>query len=139
MNRIGARIKQILKAKKQTQKELSRASGIPESTLSDILRGKKEPGIDKMRLIAEFLKVDLHWLVEGKSFLEADYREGKIAENIATSEYGVKNQKSAHPDTKTGEPQLKYLNEIIAILKNLDEEERRLILEMAEILQQRKQ
>lgn len=139
MKNVGARIKQILKANKQTQKELSQATGIPESTLSDILREKKEPGVDKMRLIAEFLKVDLHWLVEGKSFRETDYGEGKIAEIAAASEYGARSPIAALPAAEAGEPRLNYLGEIIAILKTLDEEERRLILDMAERLQQKKQ
>ena len=138
MKYVGRRVKQILKANKQTQKELSQATGIPESTLSDILKGEKETGIDKMRLIAEFLKVDLHWLVEGKYFQEMDYGEGKIAETLAASEYGAKSQKSAGPGAEANAPRLKYLDEIIAILKSLDEEERRLILEMAERLQQKR-
>lgn len=142
MQSIGARIKQILRENKQTQKDLSRATGIPESTLSDIIKEKKEPGTAKVRLIAEFLKVDLNWLVKGEVFRESAYKGGKIAEAVERSEYGTKPSKAAQAGTESGERRqdyrLKFMSEIISILKILDEEERRLILEMAERLRQKK-
>ena len=142
MQGIGARIKQILRENKQTQKELSRATGIPESTLSDIIKEKKEPGTAKVRLIAEFLKVDLNWLVKGEAFRESAYKGGKIAEAVDRAEYGTRPPKTDEPGMEAGERRgdyrLKFMSEIISILKTLDEEERRLILEMAERLRQKK-
>jgi transcriptional regulator with XRE-family HTH domain len=143
MQGIGARIKQILRENKQTQKELSQATGIPESTLSDIIKEKKEPGMDKVRLIAEFLKVDLNWLVKGEAFRESARTGGKISEAVGRAEYGAKPPKAARAGKEAGKRRedyrLKFMNEIISILKTLDEEERRLILEMAERLRRKKE
>jgi transcriptional regulator with XRE-family HTH domain len=138
MQTIGARIKKILKENRQTQKELSRATGIPESTFSDIIKGKKDPGLSKISLIADFLKVDLHWLITGQTFRESAYWASKVAEAVARGEYGVGKESFSDDEVEMGEQQKKYMNDIIAILKTLDEEERRLILEMAERLQQKR-
>lgn len=143
MQGIGARIKQILEDREQTQKELSQATGIPESTLSDIIKEKKETGMDKVRLIAEFLEVDLNWLVKGEVFRESAPTGGKISEAVERAEYGAKPPKAAQAGREAGERRedyrLKFMNEIISILKSLEEEERRLILEMAERLRQKKE
>lgn len=141
MQGIGARIKQILRENKQSQKELSRATGIPESTLSDIIKEKKEPGMDKVRLIAEFLEVDLNWLVKGEAFREsAAYKGGKIAEAVERAEYGTKPKTGrAGAGERRQDYRLKFMSEIISILKTLEEEERRLILEMAERLRRKKE
>lgn len=143
MQGIGARIKQILRENKQSQKELSQATGIPESTLSDIIKEKKETGMDKVRLIAEFLEVDLNWLVKGEAFRESAHTGGKISEAVERAEYGAKPPKGGQRGTEARERRedyrLKFMNEIISILKTLDEEERRLILEMAERLRRKKE
>ena len=136
MKRIGERIKKVLKENRQTQKELSQATGIPESTLSNIIKEKKEPGIFKINLIADFLQVDLHWLITGQTFAEAAQWAGKVAESLARGDYGA--GRKAPGEGELSPQHEKYMQEIIAILKTLDDEERRLILEMAERLQHKK-
>lgn len=138
MKDIGKRIKKILKENRQTQKELSQVTGIPESTLSDIIKEKKDPGISKVNLIADFLKVDLHWLITGQTFREAAQWAGKVAEALARGEYGTGKNAFGGEEGELSPQQEKYMNEIIAILKTLNDEERRLILEMAERLQHKK-
>lgn len=138
MQTIGARIKKILKENRQTQKELSHATGIPESTFSDIIKGKKDPGLSKIDLIADFLKVDLHWLITGQTFRESAHWAGKVAEAVARGEYGAGKKAFGDDEVEMGEQQEKYMNDIIAILITLDDKERRLILEMAESLQEKR-
>jgi transcriptional regulator with XRE-family HTH domain len=138
MQTIGARVKKILKENRQTQKELSQITGIPESTLSDIIKEKKDPGLSKINLIAEFLGVDLHWLITGQNFRESAYWARKVAESVDSGEYSPEKKSVSNDEAELRERQEKYINKIIAILKALDEEERRLILEMAERLQQKK-
>jgi len=137
MKKIGARIRQLLKEREMSQKELSRATGIPESTLSDIIKEKKDPGISRIGLIAEALEADLHWLVSGETYRESEAAAGQVAEPGGRRGYGGASRSpeelSERPDER-----LKYLGEIIAILKTLEEEERRLILEMAERLKKKR-
>ncbi len=113
----GKRIKQLSRAQNLTQKSLARRSGIPESSLSDVIKGKKSASIEKFAIIAEVLKVDLHWLIFGHSF-QAETHEGAVAEKDGRADYLPEKQR--------------MLNEISDILLKLDKEELTLIRQMAE-------
>lgn len=126
MNGIGQRIKQLLKSRAQSQKALSQATGIPQSTLSDIIKEKKQPSIDKVQLIADFLQVDLHWLIAGRPFTPPPSASAGVAESEGRRAYQAEETRSGYP---------RDVEAIIAILISLDAEARRLIKEMAERLQ----
>lgn len=126
MNGIGQRIKQLLKSREQSQKALSQATGIPQSTLSDIIKEKKQPSIDKVELIADFLQVDLHWLIAGRPFSPPPAASAGVAESEGRRAYQAEEIRSSYP---------RDVEAIIAILISLDAEARRLIKEMAERLQ----
>lgn len=69
MNEIIERIKKRLTEKGMNAKELSIASGIAYSTLSDILKGKtKELSVQKAKAIAEVLDMTLDFLIDGKEY-----------------------------------------------------------------------
>lgn len=59
---INKRIFEVLDEKGISQKELSKRTGISESTISDWKRKGKTPGIDKLILLCEKLNVDIYSL-----------------------------------------------------------------------------
>ena len=89
----GKRIKQQSRAQNLTQKSLARLAGIPESSLSDVIKGKKSASIEKFAIIAEVLKVDLHWLIFGRSF-QATTEEGAVAEKDGRTDYLPEKQRT---------------------------------------------
>ncbi|MGN1047192.1 MAG: helix-turn-helix domain-containing protein [Eubacteriales bacterium] len=67
-----ANYEKILKVKNLTSYQVSKATGIAPSTLSDWKRGRSVPKADKMKRIAEFLGVGIEQLVakDGSDFSE---------------------------------------------------------------------
>ncbi len=61
---INEKIFTVLKEKKISQKELSRLSGISESTISDWKRKGKTPGLDKILVVSKVLGISLTDLVD---------------------------------------------------------------------------
>ena len=57
------RLKSIMSERKITQSELSKRTGIRQSSISDWLNGRYEPKQDKIYLIAQALGVSLSWLL----------------------------------------------------------------------------
>lgn len=66
----GQRIKELLVKRGMTQKELSQVSGVPESTISDWVRGKsqREPGVFGFKAVADTLGVSMDYLMGGNSY-----------------------------------------------------------------------
>ena len=62
---VGERIIQILEEKGLTQKEFSRLTGIPKSTISTWKVRKQNPGMDKLGIICDVLNVDPYYLTTG--------------------------------------------------------------------------
>ena len=56
----------LLKQKNITASEVSKATGIASSTLSEWKSGKHQPSADKLRRIADFLEVTVDYLMTGK-------------------------------------------------------------------------
>lgn len=59
---VAKRIKQSMEDKKMNATELSKASGVGKSDLSNYLNGKYRPKQDKIVLLAAALEVDPVWL-----------------------------------------------------------------------------
>ena len=57
------RLKTIMSERKITQSELSKRTGIRQSSISDWLNGRYEPKQDKIYLIAQALGVSPSWLL----------------------------------------------------------------------------
>jgi len=70
MNTLGDRLKKAIKDANLTQKKVAKALNIPEATLSNLIKNKYEPGIYKIKQLADFLGVDLNWLITGRTFEE---------------------------------------------------------------------
>lgn len=68
MNTIGGRLDRAMKgAKIESQAELARRSGVPQPTISRILKdpGKKGPETETLRKLANACGVRFEWLNEG--------------------------------------------------------------------------
>jgi repressor LexA len=79
MNRISQLINQLLEEKDMTQTELSRLTGITQSSISDYITGKYKPKQDKIDLIARALGVSPAIFVS----YPTDSEETKIKEDEA--------------------------------------------------------
>ena len=62
---ISERIFEILQKKKMTQKEFSKKTGIPQSTISDWKSKKLNPASDKILIISDVLDVSPNFLLSG--------------------------------------------------------------------------
>ncbi len=81
METLGERIQFLLKKNGLRARDLARGVNLPETTISNIINNKFEPGVNKIRKIGEFFDVDLHWLITGHIYLGktkrlSDAREG---------------------------------------------------------------
>lgn len=72
---FNTRLKQCLKEKNIKQIELARMTNITASSISDWLKGKYIPKLDKIYIIAECLEVDPNWLIGIK---DNNYKKNKI-------------------------------------------------------------
>lgn len=66
MQNIGDRIRSIRKERHITQKEITTAVGIGQSTLSDIENGRNSPSYETIVALSNFFKVSPEWLLTGK-------------------------------------------------------------------------
>ena len=65
--RLGTKIKQLRTLKELSQLELSKLSGVPQTTISNIEKNKCTPNIDNCIKIAEALGVPIGKLLDEKS------------------------------------------------------------------------
>ncbi len=63
---IGSRIKEIRKYLRLTQKELAKTLDISNGYISDIEKGKKNPGILVLKKLFERFNVNISYIFEGK-------------------------------------------------------------------------
>ncbi len=69
---IQDRLFAILKEKKITQKELSKRTGIPESTISDWKRKGKTPGADKVQAVCKVLGISPNEILGDSAYAKKD-------------------------------------------------------------------
>lgn len=62
METISERIKFAMKARNMKQAELVRKTGISKGAFSSYLSGRYDPKIDRLKMIADALEVDINWL-----------------------------------------------------------------------------
>ena len=62
---IGERVLDVMKGQGMTQKEFSRLTGIPQSTISEWRRKRTTPSADKLEIICDVLHVEPHFLLSG--------------------------------------------------------------------------
>lgn len=83
METMGQRVRYLIRKNHTTAREVAERLQLPPTTLSNIVNDKFEPGIFKVKRLAEFFNVDLHWLITGKTFTEqlAEFNSSLSAEN----------------------------------------------------------
>ncbi len=62
---IGERILELINEKGFTQKEFSDITGIPTSTVNSWKIKKQNPGMDKLQIICDTLKISPYYLISG--------------------------------------------------------------------------
>lgn len=67
---IGERVLMLIHEKGMTQKMFSEMTGIPQSTMSSWKGKKHNPGMDKLQVICDVLKVDPYYLISGTKMNE---------------------------------------------------------------------
>lgn len=63
---IGSTLKELLKHRRMTLKEVSKATSVPASTLSEWLNNRSPKNPDQVRKVAQYLGVSLHYLLFGE-------------------------------------------------------------------------
>ena len=142
METIADRLRRILDERKITQRELARLTGLHFNTINSYVSGKKEPGAEKLRKIADALNADLNWLIRGETF---DQYKIRIHEEKHTGAQVIQNS-TIHVGgdfvTKivlpTGEEiperradyKIPYVAEIIRLVKKLTDEQRKKVVEL---------
>lgn len=63
---IGSTLKTLLKMRRMTLKEVSKATGVPSSTLSEWLNNRSPKNPEQTRKVAQYLGVSLHYLLFGE-------------------------------------------------------------------------
>jgi len=62
---LGSRIRSIMEKKSVKQTDLAEKTGIPKSTLNEIINSNKEPSVYKIFAIAKYFDVSIEWLLTG--------------------------------------------------------------------------
>lgn len=63
--KFGSKLRELRKKQKMSQAYLSETSGIPQTTISDIERGKCIPNIDQVYKLSKALKVAITEFLDG--------------------------------------------------------------------------
>ena len=114
MKTLGQRLNYLLKKKNIKARTLAKGIGLPETTISNILHDKFEPGVYKIKKIAEYLDADLHWLITGVVNYNAPPNPTDPSETESTR--------------ITQEPKLIFSEEFLEEIQQLDPEYQKIIL-----------
>ena len=91
---IGGKIKRIRKSKGMSQSELSKKSGVAQSTLSYLERGNKHPQFDTLAAICKGLGVSVFELLSygesqsSKNMFEEQYKAASLGLSLGTAQTG---------------------------------------------------
>lgn len=92
-NSFQKKLSTIMQEKNISQSQLSKKTGITQSSLSDYLNDKYEPKLDKIILIAKALKIDPLYLVSTKKDINEATGETiknlRIKNNLSQEELGL--------------------------------------------------
>ena len=72
-NTLGERIKETRKSRKITLRDIEKATGVNNGTLSLIENDKTDPKVSTLKVIAEFLNVPIDYLITGKTNINPQF------------------------------------------------------------------
>ncbi|WP_158610255.1 helix-turn-helix domain-containing protein [Herminiimonas sp. KBW02] len=113
---IGDRLDQAMKAARiKSQSELARLSGVPQATISRILKavGSKGPETETIKKLAKACRVSFSWLNEGVN--DPDSPE------VATDSYPAMDKRIAHAVKLMQQMSEYQLNQMIKIIDTIAE------------------
>jgi len=122
MDTLGQRLNYLLKKKNIKARTLAKGIGLPETTISNILHDKFEPGVYKIKKIAEYLNADLHWLITGV----VNYNYPVVQEDT----------NPANGDPANEETPVIFAEEFMNEVRKLDPEYQRVILSILKSINQ---
>ena len=77
MGTFGKRLRKVMRIRGVTQRKLAKAIGLSQSTISYYLSDKRKPTIDNAKRIADYLNVDLNWLLSGEEYDDERFKVGR--------------------------------------------------------------
>ncbi|MDR2884809.1 MAG: helix-turn-helix domain-containing protein [Deferribacteraceae bacterium] len=93
---IGKKLKELLKLRKMKQIELANHVNISPSRLSNYLSDKREPDLEILAKMAQYLGTDLNYFTKIKfdvnrdsAYMQADNVEGSLEEDTQSSAYAA--------------------------------------------------
>lgn len=114
---IGNRLDQAMKAARiKSQSELARVSGVPQATISRILKGvgSKGPETETVKKLAKACRVTFSWLNEGTA-------EASDSEEASTDNYPAIDKRIAHALKIMQQMSDYQLNQMIKIIDTIAE------------------
>lgn len=91
------RLRETRENRDKSQRELGKAIGISKSAISYYESGRSIPDIEQIEKMAEFLQVDIFWLLE-KEHLSLIHRNGNRVLNISEEDWKILRAIHANPD-----------------------------------------
>ena len=112
MSSLGSRLRQILEEKNLKQKDLALNTGIPQSNINCYLTGKRNPKLESIKRICDFLWVQENWLLTGEG--PKTVKEGKQNSPKAGIDYNDIEQYDPDSEPKINAEEVEMLKEVIA-------------------------
>ena len=118
---FGVRLKEALKRKQMTQSELSKLTGINNSTISEYISGRYEPNRSRISEFAEILNVSEIWLMGYDVPIDRNVSTKKFAEpkNDLMSIFRIDTSGLSESETQEIKAELeRYTNILKAAIKS---------------------
>lgn len=118
---FGVRLKEALKRKQMTQSELSKLTGINNSTISEYISGRYEPNRSRISEFAEILNVSEIWLMGYDVPIDRNVSTKKFAEpkNDLISFFRIDTSGLSESETQEIKDELeRYTNILKAAIKS---------------------
>ena len=119
---FGDRLSVILKREGFSQKDLAKLLGVHINTVSQWVRGMREPNLTILRFISHYLNIEYTWLITGETPVQ-------YAARRQTRKLVLADEKAVY-----GEPTEKEIENLVAKIVNLDNSSRNLVKELVDKL-----
>lgn len=115
---FGARLKHLLKDSKTSQEAIAGLLGRHKNTISQWVRDERQPSMEDLRLISNYLDVDYSYLFTGETAVEYALRKE------------TKEQIINEPRAKYGQDRKEILESIAGHLSKLDDDSLKIVQQL---------